>query len=64
MMIPIRCITCGKPLGHLWEQYSQRIKEGESAVKILDSLGLERYCCRALFMTHVDTIKDVARFKR
>ncbi|MBI4167449.1 MAG: DNA-directed RNA polymerase subunit N [Candidatus Aenigmarchaeota archaeon] len=64
MMIPIRCITCGKPVGHLWEKYSERVKNGEKIVKVLDDLGLERYCCRAMFMSHVDMIKDVARFKR
>jgi len=25
---------------------------------------LERYCCRALFMGHVDLIDTVARFKK
>ncbi len=64
MMIPIRCITCGKPVGHLWNKYNERVKGGEKISKVLDDLGLERYCCRALFMTHVDTIKDIARFKR
>ena len=64
MMIPIRCITCGKPVGHLWEKYNERINSGEKIGKVLDDLGLERYCCRAMFMAHVDMIKDVARFKR
>ncbi len=64
MMIPIRCITCGKPVGHLWEKYNERVKNGEKIAKVMDDLGLERYCCRAMFMSHVDMIKDVARFKR
>ncbi len=64
MIIPIRCMTCGKPVGHLWEEYNKRLANGESAKKVLDSLGLERYCCRSLFLTHVDLIKDIGRFKR
>ncbi|MBU0898560.1 MAG: DNA-directed RNA polymerase subunit N [Nanoarchaeota archaeon] len=64
MIIPIRCMSCGKPVGHLWEQYQKDIKTGKNKKNVLDSLGLERYCCRALFMSHVDTLKDVARFRQ
>lgn len=66
MIIPIRCWSCGKPVAHLWEEYKQRLeKEGEeNRKKILDDLGLERYCCRALFLGHVDLIDTVSRFKK
>ena len=64
MIIPIRCLSCGKPVAHLWENYKQRIEAGEERKKILDELGLKRYCCRALFMGHVDLLDTVARFKR
>ena len=64
MIIPLRCMSCGKPVGHLYEEYKERIKKGENKKKILDDLGLERYCCRALFLGHVDLIDTVARFKK
>ena len=64
MMIPIRCMTCGNPVAHLWETFNERVKNGEKMGKIMDDFGFERYCCRSLFMSHVDTIKIVARFKR
>lgn len=63
-MIPIRCFSCGKPVGHLWEEFKERIEKGEDTKKILDSLGLERYCCRTLFMGHVDLIDITAEFKK
>jgi DNA-directed RNA polymerase subunit N (RpoN/RPB10) len=28
----------------------------------LDEVGLERYCCRRLFVSHVDLIAEVAPF--
>ncbi|MCK4429480.1 MAG: DNA-directed RNA polymerase subunit N, partial [Candidatus Aenigmarchaeota archaeon] len=31
--------------------------------EVMDSLGIKRYCCRTIFLTHVDLIKEVARFK-
>ena len=64
MMIPIRCFSCGKPVAHLWEQFQGRVKKNEDRKKILDDLGLERYCCRALFLGHVDLIDNAARFKK
>jgi len=63
MIIPIRCFTCGKPVAHLWEPFQKEVKAGRNVKNSLDKMGLERYCCRSLFLSHVDTIKDVAKFK-
>ncbi|HLC74751.1 MAG TPA: DNA-directed RNA polymerase subunit N [Candidatus Nanoarchaeia archaeon] len=64
MMIPIRCFTCGKPLGHVWEQYKQRVDAGEDRKKLLDQIGLQRYCCRAILLGHVDLIDVAGEFKK
>lgn len=64
MIIPIRCFSCGKPLGHLYEEYQQRLERGEEAKKVLDALGLERYCCRGVLLGQVDLIKIAAEFKK
>jgi DNA-directed RNA polymerase subunit N len=63
-MIPIRCMSCGKPVGHLWEEFKERRSNGEELKKVLDDLKLERYCCRALFLGHVDLIDTAAQFKK
>jgi DNA-directed RNA polymerase subunit N len=57
-------MSCGKVVAHLWEQYNKRVQAGEDPKKVLDDLGLKRYCCRSLFLTHVDTYKQVAKYKR
>ncbi len=62
-IIPIRCFSCGKPVGGLWEKYTERVEKGESPKKALDDLGIDRYCCRALFMTHKDVLQKVSKFK-
>lgn len=64
MIIPIRCFSCGKPIAHLWEEYKQRVDKGENAKKVLDDLGVERFCCRGMFLGHVDLIDIAARFKK
>jgi len=64
MIIPIRCFSCGKPVAHLHEEYSERVEKGENAGKVMDGLGLERFCCRALFMGHVDLIDIAGEFRK
>ena len=64
MMIPVRCWSCGKPIGHLWEEYQARLKKGEDGKKVMDSLGLDRYCCRAQIMGTVELIDTAAQFKK
>ncbi len=64
MIIPVRCMSCGKPIGHLWEDFKKRRKEGENVKKLLDEIGLERYCCRSVFMGQSDLIELVGKFKK
>lgn len=64
MIIPIRCFSCNKPVAHLWEPYLEAIKKGEDKKEVLDKLGLERYCCRALFLGHVDLLDMAGQFKK
>ena len=64
MIILPRCPSCGKPIGHLYEQYKERTKSGEDPKKVLDELELKRYCCRSVFITHVDLLDEVAKFRK
>ncbi|MAG45498.1 MAG: DNA-directed RNA polymerase subunit N [Nanoarchaeota archaeon] len=64
MIIPIRCFGCGKPVAHLQTQYKEELKKSKSPKEILDKLGLERYCCRSLFLSHIDLLETVAKFKK
>lgn len=63
-LMPVRCISCGRPIGQYWEILKKRVAEGESAKSVLDSLGINNYCCRSLLLTHVDTLPQIAKFKR
>lgn len=63
MIIPVRCFSCGKPVGHLWEEFERECKR-KKADKVLDDLGLERQCCRALFLGHVEMSGVLAKFRK
>lgn len=64
MLIPIRCFTCGAVIAHKYEEYADKVKKGEEPSKVLDKLGIKRYCCRRMFLSHVDAIEDVIRYRR
>ena len=62
MIIPVRCFSCGFLIGDKWEDFARRVKEGEDAGKVLDSLGVKRYCCRRMLLSHVEVIDDILKF--
>jgi DNA-directed RNA polymerase subunit N len=62
MIIPVRCFTCGKLIGDVWEEFARRVKIGEDASEVLDSLGIKRYCCRRMLLSHIEIIDEVLRF--
>jgi len=64
MLIPIRCFSCGKPVGQFWEDYKKKTLKGEDPEKILNSMGVERYCCRRMLITHRDFIDNILRYKK
>ena len=64
MMIPIRCLSCGRPVGHVWSEFKERVANGEERKKVLDDLGLERYCCRTVFLGQTDSIELISKFKK
>ena len=61
-MIPVRCWSCGKVIAHVYEQYKEAIETGKDSDKALDDLGMERYCCRRMFVGHVDLVDEIAPF--
>jgi len=74
VIIPVRCFTCGKVIAPMYEEYAKRYDDYKKAVdagekpkeipeKILEDLGLDRYCCRRMIISHVDLIKDTAPYE-
>ena len=61
MMFPIRCFTCGALIADKWEEYARRVEEGEPPGKVLDDLGIKRYCCRRMFLSHYEYFDEVIR---
>ena len=62
MLIPVRCWSCGKVIAHKYHEYQNALSEGKDADAVLNGLGFSRYCCRRMFVGHIDLIDEVAPF--
>lgn len=72
MLPPIRCFTCNKVLGNKYKRYQSLIVELQGAATAtksaealaLDQLGLHRYCCRRMMLTHVDLYDRLMQYEQ
>ena len=62
MIVPVRCFSCGKVLGDLYEKYQEQLKNDQSPDKVLDELGLKKYCCRRMIVSHSEVIDEFLRY--
>ncbi len=62
MIIPVRCFTCGKVLAQAWQPYRERADAGEDPKQVFDDLGIERYCCRRMLLSHRETIDEIRQY--
>jgi len=63
MIIPVRCFTCGKVIGNLYNTFLLLLIEKDySEQDALDVLKLKRYCCRRMLLTHVDLIDKLLNY--
>ena len=62
MLIPVRCFSCGNLIADKFEDYQNKIRAGEDPAKVLDSLGINRYCCRSMLLTSMETIQQIIPF--
>ena len=62
VLIPVRCFTCGNLIADKFDEYQTKLKIGEDPEKVLNNLGINRYCCRRMLLTTVETIQQVIPF--
>ncbi|KAJ1311835.1 hypothetical protein OPQ81_010296 [Rhizoctonia solani] len=62
MIIPVRCFSCGKVIGDKWEEYVNLLRNDVTEGDAMDQLGLKRYCCRRMVLTHVDLIEKLLQY--
>ena len=60
---PIRCFSCNKLIAQ-YEQKYYTMTEQQNVTKkdALDKLNIKRYCCRRMFLGHVNISEQVLMF--
>lgn len=73
MIPPVRCYNCGKVLADLYRTYEAKLKDMKSQKvyfdgkpipetpekKVMDELGIQRLCCRTIFLTQITLIDKI-----
>ncbi len=62
MIIPVRCFTCGKVVANKYESYVAKLQAGTEFAVAMNELGLKRYCCRRMVLTHVNLIDKLLQY--
>ena len=72
LMIPVRCFSCGRVIAsdyiafvnkvNLIRETENRDPTPDEIQKIFDEIGVKRYCCRRMILSHVDLIDDTMAF--
>jgi len=63
VIVPVRCFSCGAVIGDKYEEFRRRVEENEDPKQVLDELGVVRYCCRRMLLSHRDFIDDVIKLE-
>jgi len=49
----------GKVIGGSYEEFIERKENGEDPAEVMSDLGIKRYCCRKIFVSHLDLIDEL-----
>jgi len=63
LLIPVRCFSCGRVIGDLYYKFKEEVEKGRHPKEVLDELGVKRYCCRRMLLSHVEVIDEVLKYK-
>ena len=71
VIIPVRCFSCGKVIASSSVKFEEKMNEirktgkeptPEEISRGMDSLGIHRYCCRRMILSHIDLIDEILPF--
>lgn len=63
MICPVRCFSCGLVVADKYDEYVRLItQEKKTPEEALNILGIDKYCCRRMLLTHVEVIDEIMKY--
>ncbi|HOZ35538.1 MAG TPA: DNA-directed RNA polymerase subunit N [archaeon] len=63
MICPVRCFSCGQVVADKYDEYVRLItQEKKTPEEALNILGIDKYCCRRMLLTHVEVIDEIMKY--
>ncbi|HJN57855.1 MAG: DNA-directed RNA polymerase subunit N [Nitrososphaerales archaeon] len=62
MLKPIRCFTCGSLVAEKYSEFDKLVKAGGDPNEVMNSMKINRYCCRRMLLSNVNIIDHVLPF--
>lgn len=63
MICPVRCFSCGQVVADKYDEYVRlTTQEKKSPEEALNILGIKKYCCRRMLLTHVEVIDEIMKY--
>ncbi|MCJ7650234.1 MAG: DNA-directed RNA polymerase subunit N [Candidatus Lokiarchaeota archaeon] len=60
----MRCFSCGHLVANVYKPYLEALEKGESSEDSFEKLGIKRFCCKRMIVSHADLIDDLLKFPR
>lgn len=61
-MFPIRCYTCNSTIAQKHPEYANMLSNNVHPLKAFQTLGIERMCCRRMFLGYVNLTVEQMHF--
>ncbi len=63
MMVPVRCFSCGKIVADDYEKFKELAKRKPTS-EVFKELGIDRPCCRRMYLTTVEFIDELMEYQK
>jgi DNA-directed RNA polymerases I, II, and III subunit RPABC5 len=62
MIFPVRCFTCNKTLSQYYNTYKELTESNVPIKDVFEILKIKRYCCRRMFLGHVNILDKLMMY--
>lgn len=62
MSLPVRCFTCGYPIGQYEQKFINLLESKGDQEKAVKAMNMKQYCCQRMFLGYVNIAEQLLLF--